>query len=216
MQNRQVRLFLPWFVLAVLSIAAMAGQSASDLRRVYKDRYAARLVALLCEAIQFPTVNGNKDAVAAQSQWLAVKAKELGLVYRDAGPVTEIELAGAPGVPVLGLLVHGDVQPPGESGWTVPPFTCTLKDGYIYGRGSADDKGPLVQALLAMASLNATSAPRHYTVRLLVGSDEESDNHDMATYLQSHKPPRLTLVLDSEFPVVVGEKGVGQSGSERH
>jgi hypothetical protein len=151
-------------------------------------------------------VKGNKDAVAAQSQWLAVKAKELGLVYRDAGPVTEIELAGAPGVPVLGLLVHGDVQPPGESGWTVPPFTCTLKDGYVYGRGSADGKGPLVQALLAMASLDAAGTPRHYTVRLLVGSDEESDNHDIATYLQSHKPPELTLVLDSEFPVVVGEK----------
>jgi acetylornithine deacetylase/succinyl-diaminopimelate desuccinylase-like protein len=39
-----------------------------------------------------------------------------------------------------------------------------------------------------------------------VGSDEESSNKDLAAYLQSHKPPDLTLVLDSEFPVVVGEK----------
>lgn len=193
-------------VLLLVSISALTGQTVSDLRRIYKERYAARLVPLLCEVIQFPTVEGNQEAVVRQSQWLAVHAKALGLAYRDSGPITEIELAGPPGAPVLGLVVHGDVQPPGESGWTVPPFSCTVKDGHVYGRGSADDKGPLVQALLALAAIRDTAMPRTYTVRLLVGSDEESNNKDIATWLQSNKAPDLTLVLDSEFPVVVGEK----------
>jgi succinyl-diaminopimelate desuccinylase len=47
---------------------------------------------------------------------------------------------------------------------------------------------------------------RTHTIRLLVGSDEESDNLDVKTYLETHAAPDYTLVLDSEFPVVVGEK----------
>ena len=70
----------------------------------------------------------------------------------------------------------------------------------------ADDKGPLVQALLAMAALRDSGRARTHTIRLLVGSDEESANLDIATYLKSHQPPDLSLVLDSAFPVVVGEK----------
>jgi succinyl-diaminopimelate desuccinylase len=61
-----------------------------------------------------------------------------------------------------------------------------------------------VQALLAMHALRG--APLTHTVRLLVGSDEESSNLDVKTYLSSHEPPAYSLVLDSEFPVVVGEK----------
>jgi predicted dipeptidase len=174
--------------------------------RIYHQRYAARMSPLVCEAVRFRTEPGNADAVIQQARWLEEKARQLGFIYHDAGPVTEIELPGPAGAPVLGLVVHGDVQPAGESEWTVPPFTCTLRDGNLYGRGVADDKGPLVQALLAMAALRDSGRTRTQTIRLLVGSDEESTNLDMATYLKSHAPPPLTLVLDSAFPVVVGEK----------
>lgn len=186
--------------------AVVSVQPAPDLQRLYKDRYAGRLEPLLCEVVRFPTVAGNTDAVNEQARWLEQQARRLGLVSRPAGPVTEVELPGPDGAPVLGLLVHGDVQPPGEGGWSTPPFECSSKDGYIYGRGVADDKGPLVQALLAMATLRDAAAPRTHTVRLLVGSDEESSNQDIATYLKAHQAPDVTLVLDSEFPVVVGEK----------
>jgi predicted dipeptidase len=195
-------------LVALLLFAAVGApaQIASDCVRIYHQRYAARMTPLVCEAVKFRTEPRNPDAVLQQARWLEEKARQLGFVYRDAGPVTEIELPGPAGAPVLGLVVHGDVQPAGESEWTVPPFTCTLRDGNLYGRGVADDKGPLVQAMLAMAALRDSGRPRTQTIRLLVGSDEESDNLDMATYLKSHAPPPLTLVLDSEFPVVVGEK----------
>ena len=127
---------------------------------------------------------------------------------RDAGLVTEIELPGPTRrARCSGLLVHGDVQPVEDGKWTIPPSKGVVRDGQVLGRGSADDKGPLVQALLAMAALCATArSQRTHTIRLLVGSDEESGNKDIATYLKTHQPPDYSLVLDSAFPVVVGEK----------
>lgn len=201
-------------VFAIVLVAFVApgvssqpnAQTASDLRRIYKERYSSQAEELLCEVVRFRTEAGNATAHRQQAKWLETQAAKLGLAFRDAGLVSEVELAGPAGAPVLALLVHGDVQPPGEHGWTIPPFECVSRDGYIYGRGTADDKGPLVQALLAMASLREDPRPRTHTVRLLVGSDEESANEDLATYLKTHKAPDLTLVLDSDFPVVVGEK----------
>src|SRR5437868_1610419 len=76
----------------------------------------------------------------------------------------------------------------------------------LQGRGAADDKGPLVQALLAMAALRDKGPARTHTIRLLVGSDEESGSSDVAEYLKTHAPPDYSLVLDSAFPVVIGEK----------
>lgn len=164
----------------------------------------SRLEPLLLEAIRFPTVAGNEKARADQQAWLLRTAAGLGLVARPAGPVTEIELPGPDGAPVLGLVVHGDVQPVDEKQWTAPPFAGIAQGGDVIGRGAADDKGPMVQALLAMAAVR--DLPRTHTVRLLVGSDEESGSTDMKTYLAGHAPPDYSLVLDSEFPVVVGEK----------
>src|SRR5256886_4404409 len=182
-----------------LLLAATACASAPATR---PDR--SRLEPLLLEAIRFPTVAGNEQARLEQQQWLLRTAQSLGLTARDAGPVTEVELPGPPGAPVLGLVVHGDVQPVDEKGWTVPPFAGVERSGVVYGRGAADDKGPLVQALLAMHAVR--DLPRTHTVRLLVGSDEESGSTDMGIYLEAHAPPAYSLVLDSEFPVVVGEK----------
>jgi predicted dipeptidase len=193
-------------IALVLAPLGLWAQAADESRRIYHQRYAARMEPLLCEVVKFRTEAGHPEEVAKQARWVEQEAKALGLAYRDAGPVTEVELAGPIGGPTLGLMVHGDIQPAGDSEWTVPPFTCTRKEGYVYGRGVADDKGPLVQALLAMAALRDSGRPLTHTIRLLVGSDEESTNLDIATYLKSHRAPDLSLVLDSAFPVVVGEK----------
>src|SRR4051812_40868230 len=184
---------------AVLLFAAAAACASA---RPTPDR--SRMEPLLLEAIRFPTVAGDEQAQLGQQEWLLRTAASLGLVARVEGPVTEIELPGPPGAPVLGLVVHGDVQPVDAAAWTVPPFAGVSRDGVVYGRGAADDKGPLVQALLAMHAVR--DLPRTHTVRLLVGSDEESGATDITRYLASHAPPSYSLVLDSEFPVVVGEK----------
>ena len=184
-----------------------AGEPVARLARsTYERELAPRLVPLLQEVVRFETVHGNAAAHAAQQAWLLARAAELGFTARDAGKVVEIDLPGPPGAPVLGLVVHGDVVPVDPSRWSFPPFEARVQDGWISGRGTCDDKGPLVQALLAMRALAATQAARTHTVRLLVGSDEESDNTDMKEYLEANAPPDLSLVLDYRFPVVVGEK----------
>lgn len=193
--------------LLVAGFAACAApRGVPDPKHVYDDHLSSRLVPLLEEAIRFPTVQGNVMARDAQQAWLMKTAGEMGFTAKDAGKVVEIELPGPPGGPVLGLVVHGDVQPVDAKAWTIPPFGGVEKDGFILGRGSADDKGPMIQALLAMKALEQAGAVRTHTIRLLVGSDEESDNLDMKEYLAAHAPPDYSLVLDYLFPVVVGEK----------
>ena len=185
-------------------IALLLAAAAAHER--YDAALAPRAAELLAQAVRFATVAGNDSAHAAQKEWLRQTSAALGLAARDAGMVTEIELPGPAGAPALGLMVHGDVQPVDEKAWTVPPFAGVVRDGRVWGRGAADDKGPMIQALLAMAALKEAGPARTHTVRLLVGSDEESGSSDLKSYLQTHEPPDLSLVLDSEFPVVVGEK----------
>lgn len=193
-------------MIASLLLAATLQTNVAEVTKVYEHDYASRLVPLLSEVLRFPTTQFDTEGHAAQKEWIAKTAKDLGLTYHDAGLIDEIELSGPVGAPVLGLMVHGDVQPVDADAWSVSPFSGKADDTYVYGRGSADDKGPLVQALLAMKALEQSGIKRTHTVRLLVGSDEESTNTDVTTYLKSHQAPDYTLVLDSGFPIIVGEK----------
>src|SRR4051794_16420011 len=193
-------------VLSAILLAATLKTNVASVTEIYDRDYAKKFAPMLTEVISFPTTQFDAEGHAAQKAWLAKTAHDLGFTYRDAGLIDEIELPGPPNAPVLGLMVHGDVQPAEADAWSFPPFGLKADETYVYGRGSADDKGPLVQALLAMKSLADSGIARTHTVRLLVGSDEESNNTDVAEYLKTHKAPDYTLVLDSEFPVVVGEK----------
>lgn len=193
--------------LAVALLAlSLSAQDATQALKAYEQHGRAHLLPWLSEVIRYPTVAGNAQAWADQKVWLQARAKELGFPFKDAGPIFEIELPGPKGAPVLGLVVHGDVQPVDATHWSFPPFAGTVKGGDIIGRGAADDKGPLVQALLAMKALERSGLKRTHTIRLLVGSDEESGSSDITAYLRDHKAPDYSLVLDSAFPVVVGEK----------
>jgi len=108
----------------------------------------------------------------------------------------------------IGVLVHADVVPAGESGWTVPPFQGVLKDDRLYGRGALDDKGPLVAALFAIAALEKSEVPFIKGFRLVAGTSEETHWACIERYQEVRKMPRATLVADASFPVGVGEKGI--------
>jgi predicted dipeptidase len=193
-------------VLSAILLAATLQTKVASVTKIYDRDYAKKLVPMLTEVIGFPTTQYDAEGHAAQKAWLAKTAHDLGLTYRDTGLISEIELHGPANAPVLGLMVHGDVQPAEADAWSFAPYIGKADETYVYGRGSADDKGPLVQALLAMKALKESGIARTHTVRLLVGSDEESTNTDVAEYLKAHRPPDYTLVIDSEFPVVAGEK----------
>lgn len=191
-----------------LLLAASLTADVAKVQQHYDKVESKRLLPMLAEVIHFPTYEHNDEAFVDQKAWLMKTAADLGFVARDAGKITEIELPASGGgeAPVLGLIVHGDVQPVDADAWSFPPFSGTVEKGYVYGRGSADDKGPLVQALLAMKALQESGIKRTHTIRLLIGSTEESDATEMKEYLANHQPPDYSLVLDSGFPVVVGEK----------
>ncbi|MGE3842228.1 MAG: Sapep family Mn(2+)-dependent dipeptidase [Vicinamibacterales bacterium] len=205
-QRRRTDVACPMVVMLVLIAGCSPTRSVDEARRYYSERLASRTVPMLREAIGFPTVQGDTVARDAQQAWLLETASELGFTAHDTGKIVEIDLPGPAGAPVLGLVVHGDVQPAEASAWSTRPFVAEERDGFLYGRGAADDKGPLVQALLAMKALQDAGPERTHTIRLLVGSDEESTNTDVAEYLAANKPPDYSLVLDYLFPFVVVEK----------
>jgi hypothetical protein len=78
----------------------------------YDATESKQLVPMLTEVLKFRTYAHNDEARDAQQQWVMKTAQSLGLEARDAGKVVEIELpATVPDAPILGLVVHGDVQP---------------------------------------------------------------------------------------------------------
>ena len=107
----------------------------------------------------------------------------------------------------LDILAHLDVVPAGE-GWTVTePFEPVIKDGKLYGRGTADDKGPAVTALYAMRAVKELGLPVKKNVRLILGTDEECGSSDIAVYYKQEKEAPMTFSPDAEFPVINVEKG---------
>ena len=194
-------------MFATVFLLAALNSNIAKVQQHYDRIEMKQLVPMLSEVLHFRTYEHNEEAIAEQKKWLLKTGEALGFVVRDAGKITEIELpASDANAPVLGLVVHGDVQPVDEEAWSFPPFGGTFDDKFVYGRGSADDKGPLVQALLAMKALKESKVKRTHTIRLLVGSREESEADEMPEYLKTHTAPDYSLVLDSEFPVVIGEK----------
>ncbi len=107
----------------------------------------------------------------------------------------------------LDILAHLDVVPAGE-GWQVTgPFEPVERDGRLYGRGTADDKGPAVAALYAMRAVKELGIPLKKNVRLIVGTDEECGSSDIEHYYKIEKEAPMTFSPDAEFPVINVEKG---------
>ena len=107
----------------------------------------------------------------------------------------------------LDILAHLDVVPAGE-GWTVTePFKPAFKDGKLYGRGTADDKGPAVAALYAMRAVKELGIPLKKNVRLILGTDEECGSSDIEHYYSMEKEAPMTFSPDAAYPLVNTEKG---------
>ncbi len=109
------------------------------------------------------------------------------------------------------VLTHVDVVPEG-TGWSVPPFAGTIKDGKLYGRGSTDDKGPAIASIFALAAARAALEAEHIepknAIMLLFGTDEESGWGDFDYYFKKYGVPEAGFSPDAEFPIVNGEKGI--------
>lgn len=106
----------------------------------------------------------------------------------------------------LAILGHLDVVPEGD-GWTVPPYEMTERDGKIFGRGTSDDKGPVIAALYAMKCVRELGIELKSDVRLIVGTSEETGGNDIEYYTEKRGMPPMVFTPDSSFPVTNVERG---------
>ncbi len=107
----------------------------------------------------------------------------------------------------LDILAHLDVVPEGE-GWTVcKPFEPVVQDGKIFGRGTSDDKGPVVASMLAMRCVRDLKIPLSRNARLILGTDEECGGACIDHYYKSETEAPMSFSPDGEYPVVNIEKG---------
>ena len=105
----------------------------------------------------------------------------------------------------LHILAHLDVVAPGD-GWDTDPYTLVREGDLIYGRGTDDDKGPLVAAMLAMRCVRELDLNLTKNVRLIMGTDEETGSRDIEYYYARHPFAPNALSPDADFPVTNIEK----------
>ncbi len=117
----------------------------------------------------------------------------------------------------IAMIGHTDIVPEG-TGWSFDPFSVTRKDGYLIGRGVLDDKGPTVLALYAARFFaeraERTGQPNPYTIRVIIGNNEETEMRDVDWYLEHFDQPAFLFTPDADFPLICGEKG-GYSATVR-
>lgn len=109
---------------------------------------------------------------------------------------------------LVGIIGHLDVVPAlEEDGWSTPPFVPSIRDNKLYGRGSIDDKGPVIASLYAMKAV-AESCKINKRVRLILGLNEEANWKCIERYKQTEESPTIGFSPDANFPAIYAEKGI--------
>ena len=108
----------------------------------------------------------------------------------------------------VGVLAHLDVVPAVAEEWDYPPFAPVMVGDEIYGRGTLDDKGPLLAALYGLKALKEAGFVPGSTVRVIMGCNEETGMACMEHYLSKFPAPDCGFTPDAEWPLIIGEKGV--------
>lgn len=111
------------------------------------------------------------------------------------------------GKDLIGVLCHVDVVPEGD-GWTYEPYGATVADGNIYARGAIDDKGPTMAAYYALKILKELQVPVEKRIRMIIGTDEESDWRCVDHYFEKEEMPTIGFAPDADFPIIHAEKGI--------
>lgn len=111
---------------------------------------------------------------------------------------------------VLGILGHLDVVPSKAEEWLYPPYGGEIHNGKMFGRGTMDDKGPMIACLFAAKALKEAGFQPSKTVRLIFGCDEESGMECVKHYFDNVPFPTVAFSPDGDFPVINREKGIYQ------
>lgn len=175
--------------------------SPSEWLKVNDQLLVDQLAALV--AIQSISTDGEHRAELERSAELTCELmRKSGLdnveILRtgDSYPYAYGEWLGAPGKPTVFLYAHHDVQPVNfVEDWLSPPWELTERDGRLYGRGAADDKGAIVVQLGAIASYLKTTGSLPCNVKVLVEGEEEVGSSNLAGFFEQHKDKLMSDVI---------------------
>lgn len=175
------------------------------------------LVTTLQQVISFNTEKGTPAPnapfganVKACLDYVLGTAAKMGFdTYDCDGYAGHVDLKGS-GNEVLGILGHLDVVPADPTEWNYPPYQGVIADGNMYGRGTMDDKGPMIACLFALKALQEAGFAPTKTVRLIFGCDEESGMECVEHYFTKMPYPTISFSPDGDFPVINREKGIYQ------
>ncbi len=160
--------------------------------------------------LRFPSISTDDayiNQVSSCASWLVTKLTAIGLQARsiptDGHPIvwaTNEHRAGRRTVLIYG---HYDVQPPDPFElWDSPPFTPALRDGVIFARGSADNKGPIFAHILGLQEMLEETGDLPVNLHLLIEGEEEIGSPNLALFLCANREALrcdVAVVSDTEM-----------------
>jgi acetylornithine deacetylase/succinyl-diaminopimelate desuccinylase-like protein len=163
-----------------------------DFINVNRDRYLEELKALLA----IPSISAlpqHAGDVKRCADWCADEMRRIGLQHvrlidTPGNPVVYGDWLDAPGAPTILFYGHYDVQPvdPLEL-WESPPFEATIRDGEIFARGSADDKGQVFMHFKAVEAHLTQNGRLPVNIKFILEGEEEVGSVNLDEFIRSHK-----------------------------
>ena len=180
----------------------------------YLAAHREEIVQTLMGLIRIPSVKSEPEPHAPFGENCAAALEAAHKLYEREGLETKktdsyaLAYYGS-GTHTLGVFAHADVVPVNAVDWTIcAPFEPVVRDGFVYGRGSDDNKSGVVASLYAVKMLRELELPFDGKLMLYIGSNEESGMADMAEYVKNEPMPDISLVPDGGYPFSYGEKSI--------
>jgi acetylornithine deacetylase/succinyl-diaminopimelate desuccinylase-like protein len=164
-----------------------------DFIHAHRDRYVSELKHYLA----IPSISAlpmHTDDVRRCARWTADEMQRIGLenvvVNTTPGnPIVYGDWLHAPDAPTILFYGHYDVQPVDPVHlWESPPFEATVRDGEIYARGSADDKGQVFMHLKAIEAHLKQAGKLPVNLKLLIEGEEEVGSNNLDEFIRARRP----------------------------
>src|SRR5438045_2266832 len=162
----------------------------------YIDGQRDQHLAELCDFLRIPSVSAkseHKSDIERGARWVAGNLRAAGfknveIIPTSLHPLVYAESLEAPGKPTILFYGHYDVQPAEPLHlWTSPAFEPTVRNGNLFGRGTADDKGQVHIHLKAFESLQKMDGQLPINVKVLIEGEEEVGSVSLWDYVQKNK-----------------------------
>src|SRR5260221_614942 len=178
-----------------------------DFINVNRDRYVEELKQYLAIPSISALPQHAADVVRA-AQWTADAIGNAGLqnvrlIETPGNPVVYGDWLNAPGKPTIPFYCHYDVQPVDPLDlWESPPFEATVRDGEIYARGSADDKGQVFMHLKAVEAHLKQQGHLPVNIKFILEGEEEVGSAHLDDFVRAHKRELAAdVVVISDSPM---------------